>query len=109
MESKTRFGDLVRNSGRPEMVTMWTKPHQNSSFMKAVKNNRVLTVVQGKGQKRDFGLIGFHEEHDALYLVFPRPLSGKPGGRVVGINYQLIEQPPDSIAASPKRPKPKGK
>jgi|ERR1051326_1219769 hypothetical protein len=93
MGKKIRFGDLVRASGRPEIVTLWTKPTQNRSFIKAVKANRVLTVFQGRGQRRDSGQIGFHERANALYLVFPRPLSNSRQDQVIAINYQLIEQP----------------
>jgi hypothetical protein len=89
---RLRFGDLVRNSGRPEVVTLWTKPEKNRALTDAVKKNRVLTVTQEPG-KRDRGMIGFQLKPGALFLVFPRPLPREQNARVVGINYQLVEQP----------------
>ncbi|HWI56239.1 MAG TPA: hypothetical protein VNZ22_03350, partial [Bacillota bacterium] len=60
MEKRIRFGDLVRDSGRPQIVTLWTNPKQNRSFNQAVKTNRVLTVIPEPTRKqKDFGLIGF--------------------------------------------------
>jgi hypothetical protein len=93
MEKKVRFGDLVRSSGRPQTVALWEKPENNPALARAIKQNRVLTVVQEVG-KKDHGLIGFQVLSGAVYLVFPRPLPKEPNARVVGLNYQLIEEPP---------------
>ncbi len=94
MEKKIRFGDLVRNSGRPQSVTLWAEPKKIPSFRKAIKENRVLTLVQSPGTKaKDFGRIGFHEQPHASYLIFPRKLPTEADARVIGINYQLIEEP----------------
>lgn len=87
-----RFGDLVRGSGRPKTLTLWTKPQDNPSLTEAIKQNRVLTVVQETG-KKDRGLIGFKQLPGALYLEFPRPLPGEEDAKVIGINYQLIDEP----------------
>src|ERR1051326_4794343 len=93
-KKEIRFGDLVRVSGRPEIVSLWTDPKRNRPFMNAVKENRVLTLVQEPAAKRkDFGRIGFHREPHASYLVFPRPLQSNPASRVIGIKYELLEQP----------------
>ncbi len=117
MEKRTRFGDLVQASGRPQPFTLWTDPKQDRSFGQAVKANRVLTVIQEPGSKhRDFGIIGFHEQPHASYLVFPRALPKSDDTRVIGINYQLVELPtvtnpvrpedlkPKRSASEPKRP-----
>jgi hypothetical protein len=53
-----RFGHLVRNSGRPQVITLWTKPQENRALTDAIKKNKVLTVIQEPG-KRDCGRIGF--------------------------------------------------
>src|SRR5437660_3086328 len=45
MGKTTRFGDLVRTSGRPQTVTLWTDPRKDRSFSKAVRENRVLTII----------------------------------------------------------------
>ena len=73
MEKRLRFGDLVRNSGRPQPLTLWTKPEKNGTLKRAIKGNRVLTVIQEPG-KTDFGTIGFHVRPGASYFIFPRGL-----------------------------------
>jgi hypothetical protein len=96
MPKNVRFGDLVRNSGRPTVHSLWTKPGRDKEFMQALKRNRVLTVVQDPTSKRrDYGEVGFHQQHGASYLVFPRPLPKTGGGRVIGINYQLLDDAGD--------------
>src|SRR5438105_761975 len=75
MGKKIRFGDLVRNSGRPKVVTLWTEPSKDRSFREAIKANKVLTVMQKTATRQtDFGKIGFHENEHAAYMVFPRGL-----------------------------------
>jgi hypothetical protein len=95
MEKKNiRFGDLVWNSGRPETHALWMDPKQDRSLHRAIKENRVFTVIQEPTSKhKDYGRIGFHQEPHASYLIFPRPLPQKKDARVIGINYQLIEEP----------------
>jgi hypothetical protein len=93
MKPKTiRFSELVKRSGKPETATLWTKPGANPAFMKAVRENRVLTIVQQTtGTKKERGEIGFHEQHSAIYLVFPKPLPKAAGiSEVIGIHYELL-------------------
>jgi hypothetical protein len=88
-----RFGDLVRNSGRPRTLTVWSTPGRSPELQKAIRARRVLTVHQENvGTKRDFGVIGFHPDPLASYLVFPRRLSARPGEKVIGINYALLDE-----------------
>jgi hypothetical protein len=95
MAKTVRFGDLVRESGRPEVVTLWVDPKKDPSFSKAIKENRVLTVLTDPGSHRkEYGRIGFHQHDGAIYLMFPRPLPKQVDSRVVGINYQLTEDRP---------------
>lgn len=62
--------------------------------MKAVKENRVLTVVERPpSKKKDCGIVGFHVQPQASYLVFPKALSAPARTRVVGIRYHLVAQP----------------
>lgn len=110
MERKIRFGDLVRSSGRPQITTLWTDPSKDRCLATAINQNRVLTVLEGKGQQKDYGRLGFERQPHALYLVFPRPLPKLGEVRVIGINYQLLEQPLVSKSAStsaPKQPSPR--
>ncbi len=105
MEKRIRFGDLVRNSGRPRVVTLWTAPQKDRTVSRAVKENRVLTVMEPPHKTR-FGVRALKEDPHAIYLVFPRPLDLDPGARVVGINYQLAEQPELTAPADPAPAKP---
>jgi hypothetical protein len=105
MEKKLRFGDLVRDSGRPQTVALWAKPEKDPALSRAIKENRVLTVAQEPG-KADHGTIGFKLLPGALYLVFPKPLPQEPDARVIGLNYELIEEPvvPKAHRAKPAPP-----
>jgi len=100
-----RFGDLVRGSGRPRTVTLWTKPEDDPSLTGAIKKNRVLTVVQESG-KKDHGFVGFKLLPGALYLEFPKPLQHNEDAKVVGIDYKLIDEPTVPEKDRPKPGKP---
>lgn len=91
MEKKVRFGDLVRNSGRPQIITLWTDPDKDPKLKHAVQQNRVLTVLEPPG-KRPFGFLGLKTEPHAVFLLFPRPLPKTSPARVIGINYQLVQE-----------------
>jgi len=114
MPKDIRFGELVKRSGKPHVISLWTDPKQDRSFMKAVKENRVLTLIQEPASKRkDFGRIGFHRKPHASYLVFPKPLPKETAPRVVGIKYDLVDQTsvsdPVKLSAGPpgnRPPKP---
>ena len=101
-----RFDALVKSSGQPEQVTLWTKPEDDPDFMKAVKQKRVATVIQTNvGTKKDFGVVGFEVKKNAAYLVFPKSLSEENGSKIIGIKYERL------AASEPEGPvfKPKGK
>ena len=60
-----------------------------------MKARRVLTVYQANvGSKTDFGVMGYVPDRLASYLVFPKPLPDLPEARIVGIKYDLLDQPP---------------
>lgn len=104
---KLRFGDLVRHSSRPEVLTLWTPPAKNRALRKAVREHRIVTVQhRNVGNRRDAGEIGFRQAREGLYLVFPRPLDAPDGEMVIGINYELLEQPaaPDPARLEGGRP-----
>jgi hypothetical protein len=89
-----RFSIVVQACGRPEIVYLWTEPEANDDFMKAVHENRVMTLAQSSvGTRRDYGVIGFFQGENAAYLVFPKPLIAFHEKRVVGVNYDLIKIP----------------
>src|SRR3982751_556830 len=90
---KLRFAELVKSSGRPHVATLWGDPKKDGGFMKAVRENRVLTVNQEPTAKtKDFGTIGFHEEKSAAYFIFPQPLPESQEGHVIGIKYDLLDE-----------------
>ena len=112
MAKKVRFGDLVRNCGRPQVITLWTKPERIPWLTAAIKQNRVLTVIQ-EPSKTDYGMIGFELRPGALHLIFPRALP-RENAKVIGMNYQLVEEPaitdaPGAIEAKPSRKRKKAK
>ena len=88
-----RFGDLVRNSGRPHTLALWTEPKKIGELQKAIRSNRVLTVRHPNvGTRRDVGIIGFKQAPMSSYLIFPRPLQADKEQSVIGINYLLIDE-----------------
>jgi hypothetical protein len=101
MPKEIRYGELVKKCGKPEVVTLWTSAKDNPTFMKAVRENRVLTVFQKPtGTQKDFGFIGFHQDQFAVYLVFPRKLPKLSDARVIGIKYESMEPQPAASTAS---------
>lgn len=105
MRNVIRFGDLVRLSGRPETHTLWSgDPVKDRSFQKTIRQNRLLTIVhEPTSTRKPFGQIGYHPKGSATYLVFPRPLPKAPRSRVVGINFDLLDEP--FVRPSATRPK----
>lgn len=111
MAKNIRFGDLVAKCGRPETLTLWTKPEENPALSKAIRENRVMTVIQEpKSHKKDFGLIGFHQHQFALYFLFPKRLPKvEDDATVVGIRYELVKQFEGVKASQPPPVRPKKK
>ena len=105
---KIRFGDLVRHSGRPTTMELWTPPEKNRELQRAIRANRVLTVQRRNvGNKRDVGEIGFRKQRKAFYLIFPRALPTASHEPVIGVNYDLLEQPTSFEDSKPVVPTPK--
>ena len=68
--------------------------------MAAVRQNRVMTLNQETvGNRKDFGLVGFHPGKHASYLIFPKPLSAFNGQRM-GIKYDFAAKSSADRAAS---------
>lgn len=98
-----RFSDLVNQLGNPHTTTLWRAPEKDPAFLKAVKENRVLTVHQeNRSQKSDVGSVGFHREKTAAYLIFPKSLEKFSEAKIVGIKYELIHEPPPDDPATVK-------
>jgi hypothetical protein len=93
-KKEIRYGELVSRAGKLEVLSPWSDPKQDRSFMKAVRDNRVVTLIQQPViHKKDFGEIGFHRDPRAAYLIFPKPLPELEAVRVVGIKYDLMGRP----------------
>ena len=81
----------MKASGKPQVVTLWTAPDRK--FLKAVDENRVLTIRQASASKKsDVGQIGFHEGPHSSYLIFPEPLPENKEAQVIGVKYDLLEE-----------------
>lgn len=88
-----RFSKIVEAAGRPVVWNAWSNPEKDPQFMRAAREHRVMSVGQEAAGKTDSGSVGvLHGPHTQL-LVFPRSLEKFKDRRVVGINYDLIEQP----------------
>src|SRR3954470_16755377 len=88
-----RFDILLEKSGKPELATLWGEPEKDPAFMRAVKENRVVTVCQQNvGTKKDYGLVGFFKEKNASFLIFPKRISLAPETKIIGIKYDKIAE-----------------
>ena len=86
-----RFAELVKKAGAPDSYLLWVPSKADKVFQRAVKEHRILTIHQENvGTKKDYGVVGFHEEPNAQYLVFPKSLKTFVDRRIVGINYDLL-------------------
>ena len=89
-----RFTKIVETVGKPDVVSLWSKPERDKNFMTAVRQNRVMSVKQETvGSAKDFGVVGFLREKNVSYLVFPKSLKEFEDRRIVGMKYDLIETP----------------
>jgi hypothetical protein len=97
-----RFSNVVAKGGKPEPYTLWTDPKKDPEFKRAIKENRVLSVHQETvGSKADYGTVGFKGDRHAQLLVFPKSIRSFDGKRVVGVKYDLVDQPEE--APNPKK------
>ena len=105
MANTIRFGDLVRSSGRPQTFTLWSgDAKKDRTLQQAIRKQRVLTVFQEPtSTKKPFGQIGYHQNESAIYLLFPRALTQDTESRVIGINFDLLDEP--VVKSSPSKRK----
>ncbi len=113
--STVRFADLVKKGGKPEVHLSWMAPAKDPELQRALKQHRLVTLHQHARGPRDFGVVGFEPGRDAQFLVFPESLRAFAGRKVIGIKYEMLQDPPaekpSSSAAREKRksesPKPR--
>jgi len=89
-----RFASVVEACGVPEFYLPLQNPENEKSFVKALKEKRVMTVKQETvGTQKDFGRVGYFKEKNISLLIFPKNLRAYKGTRVVGIKYDLVQNP----------------
>ena len=89
-----RFSSVVQKSGRPEIHLLLVDPKKDSTFQRALKDHRVMTVhQQNVGSAADYGAVGF-EPGPGQILIFPKSLRRFEGRRIVGIDFGLTSEPP---------------
>jgi len=86
--------------------TLWLPPDKDPEFKRARDAHRVMTLKESPaGGKADFGTVGFDSKHEnsGQFLIFPKSLKGFDGARVIGVKFDLIEQPKLAAAQKPQR------
>ncbi len=108
MGETVRFSELVKSAGAPEVYLPLSDPRHDRSFMRAVRDERVLSLKQEPaGTKKDFGTVGYLPERFVSYLIFPKSLKRFKDQRVVGIKYDALSE---AAVSTPKaRPAPRGR
>ena len=92
LKTKTaRFSQVIDNSGKPQVYTLWQKPSADRHLQSQIKNNRVMTILKSESGT-DFGIIGFKESKEARYLIFPKSLKRFAEKRIVGIDWALLRE-----------------
>jgi hypothetical protein len=114
-----RFAELLKAAGTPRVYFPLADPQHDREFMRAVREERVLSLKQNPaGKQKDFGAIGFLPEKFVSYLLFPKSLAPFKDRRVTGIKYDALEQaeisaprarsaPKRSIRPAKPKPKPR--
>jgi hypothetical protein len=100
-----RFTQVVGQSGPPQVYLLFSDPEKDPDFQKALKADRLMTIQHAAG-KTDFGTVGYDPEVRGEILIFPRTLKPFADARIVGIDYDLLEQEHE---APQKEPEPKTK
>ena len=103
----TRFATVVDEAGKPEPYTLWVSPEKDPEFRKALHDERVMTILREPAtNKADVASVGYVEKPNALYLIFPRPLTGFKEMRIVGIKDDMFAPPkPRGKVVKPSEPK----
>jgi hypothetical protein len=98
-----RFAQVVERSGQPHVHTLWMAPEKDPELKRAQQAHRVMRVAPGGAGKTDVGTVGFERgQKEGQLLIFPKSLQRFEGARVVGIKFDLVEQPKLADAADLK-------
>lgn len=91
-----RFTQVVERSGKPQVHTLWLPPDKDPELKRAEHAHRVMRVGHGsQGGKTDVGTVGLESsaKPEGQVLIFPKSLKPFEGARIVGIKFDLVEQP----------------
>jgi hypothetical protein len=92
LKTKTaRFSQVVENSGKPQVYTLWQKPSADRHFQAQLKKNRVMTILKSESGT-DFGIVRLKESKEARYLIFPKSLKPFAENRIIGIDWTLVRE-----------------
>lgn len=98
--SSVRFSQVVAAAGEPTPHAFWVPPAQDAEFQRALKANRVMTVAPRARGKADLGHVGFDAKaaNQRQVLVFPKSLKRFENAEIVGVKFDLVQQP-ETVAA----------
>lgn len=102
-----RFAQVVARSGKPRAHAFWVAPEHDREFLAAQKAGRVMMIAAPTPGKADVGTVGYDKAHaaGAQILIFPKSLRPFEGARVVGVKFDLVQQP-SLVAGEPETPPP---
>jgi hypothetical protein len=111
MPKQVRFTQLVKEAGRPHPATLWVAdPTKDPEFKKAIDQNRIVTVHHvNVGSKKESGEVGFKKGGAASYLIFPKELPEPEGTRIIGLKFEMLDEPEVKNPVKIKTAKPKPK
>lgn len=86
-----RFSQVIENSGKPQVYTLWQKLSADCHLQAQIKKTRVMTILKSESGT-DFGIVAFKENREARYLIFPKSLKRFAEKRIIGIDWALVRE-----------------
>lgn len=106
MAKTARFTTVVEKAGKPKVHLALLDPKKDRALQRAIKAHRVMMVHQETvGTARDFGTIGFDRKVAGQILIFPMSLEDFADSRIVGVNFDLVDQERETKAEAERRRK----
>jgi hypothetical protein len=101
-----RFKVVVGAAGKPQVYLPLFDPNKDHAFMRAVEENRVLSIRQEPtARRKDFGVVGFDEQQTKAVAfgiaAFVPARSEGPGSTAVGAVGQQANAISIRVAAAP--------
>lgn len=91
-----RFTQVVKRCGRPRVHILWAAPEKDPELKRARESQRMMMVTpRTPGAKAEVGSIGFDPAaaRGAQLLIFPKSLRAFTGAQIIGIKFDLVDQP----------------